>query len=154
MLAKGMRVGVLLAAVVGVAGGITGCASTGLDNATGLSAGLNCVDDSAQCLARRRTALSEIMQDKHGKWIEQPPNARADASGVRLFAYKQRKRELNCRQLRIGYAEARGARQRLRAANSPDLTPALVSRGAILGDEVARELKREIRRRKCKPGVT
>jgi len=132
---------------------MAGCAGTGLPASSGLSAGLNCVDDSTQCLAKRRSALVEIMQDGSGKWVERPPTANADASGVRLFAFKQRKKQLNCRQLRVGYAEARGARQRLRASTNPQLTPARVSRAAILGDEVAKELKREIRRRKCRPGV-
>jgi hypothetical protein len=134
--------------------GLAGCASSGVSPSTGLSAGLNCVNDSSDCLAKRRAALTEIMSDKSAKWIEQPATARADASGVRLFAYKQRRRELDCRQLRIGYLEARGARQRLRAARGTELTPALISRGAILGDEVARDLKQEIRRRNCKPGVS
>ena len=119
-----------------------------------INGGLNCIDDSAACLAKRRAALTEIMNDKTGKWVERAPTANADASGVRLFAFKQRKRELDCRQLRIGYTEASGAPARLRASKNPQLTPARVSRGAILGEEVARELKREIRRRKCMPGVT
>ena len=112
--------------------------------------GANCVDDSARCLAERRTALNTIMADKSDSWVNQPPSATTDASGVRLFAFKQRKRQLNCAQLRIGYREASTARQRLRSSNNPDLTPALISRGAILGDEVARELKREMKRRRCK----
>ena len=112
--------------------------------------GANCVDDSAQCLAERRTALNAIMNDKSASWVNQQPTATTDASGVRLFAFKQRKRHLNCAQLRSGYREASTARQRLRSSNNPALTPALISRGAILGDEVARELKREMKRRRCK----
>ena len=128
---------------------VSGC-SFGPNPPSGLNASLNCVDDSANCLRQRRAALTRIMSDPSAKWINEPPTANADASGVRLFAYKKRKRQLSCGQLRIGYAEAKGARQRLRASSNQQLTPALISRGALLGDEVAGELRREMRRRGCK----
>lgn len=128
----------------------TGCALVSPQIMASPGTGLNCVDDSERCLSERRTALNAIMKDKSGDWVNHAPTASSDASGVRLFAFKQRKRQLNCRQLRIGYIEASTARQRLRNSGDPKLTPALISRGAILGDEVARELKREIERRRCK----
>lgn len=129
---------------------LSGCAILTPSLTQSSGTGANCVDDSARCLAERRTALNAIMSDKSASWINQAPTATTDASGVRLFAFKQRKRQLNCAQLRTGYREASTARQRLRSSNNPKLTPALISRGAILGDEVARELKREMKRRKCK----
>ena len=64
--------------------------------------------------------------------------------------FKQRKRKLDCRQLRVGYLEATSAPERLRSANSAALTPDLVSRGVILSDEVAKELRREMKRRRCR----
>ncbi len=130
---------------------LAGCTVTGSAPYSGVDAGLNCVDDSADCLNKRRLALAAIMSDKEATWVDRAPSANFDASGVRLFAFKMRKRELNCRQLRVGYDEAKGARARLRASPNPELTPALISRGAILGDEVARELNRELSRRKCGP---
>ena len=147
----GLRSAICLA----VAGciGLAGCAFGTTQPSYDLSSGLNCVDDSAQCMAKRKAALAQIMSDKSNAWVDERPAAQADASGVRLFAFKKRKRQLNCRQLKVGYLEAKSARQRLRASNDPRLTPALISRGAILGDEVAKELKREIRRRGCKPVV-
>ncbi|MGI9524090.1 MAG: hypothetical protein ACR2PG_20845 [Hyphomicrobiaceae bacterium] len=128
----------------------TGC-SMSLQHELGDRTGLNCVDDSPRCLNERQTALTAMVSDTSRTWIETPPTATADASGVRLFAYKKQKKNLNCRQLRIGYGEAKGARERLRTAKNPQLTPALKARSAILGDEVARELRREMKRRKCQP---
>ena len=136
--------------VAGCLAALGGCAILSPSLTQSSRTGVNCVDDSAQCLAERRTALNAIMNDKSASWVNQPPTANTDASGVRLFAFKQRKRQLNCAQLRIGYREASTARQRLRSSSNPELTPALISRGAILGDEVARELKREMKRRRCK----
>jgi len=127
----------------------TGCATSFRLPADSLSAGLNCVDDSADCLMKRRKALDALMADRTGRWIEQPPSANADASGVRLFGYKKKKRTLTCGQLRIGYAEASSVRARMRASRSSKLTPALISRSSLLGDEVARELKSEMRKRRC-----
>ena len=126
-----------------------GCSSTARLQSGTLSAGLNCIDDSVRCLAKRRKALDALMADSTGHWIEQPPSPNADASGVRLFGYKKKKRTLTCGQLRIGYAEASSVRTRMRASKSPELTPALISRSSLLGDEVARELKSEMRRRRC-----
>ncbi|MEO1608082.1 MAG: hypothetical protein AAFR90_01830 [Pseudomonadota bacterium] len=134
---------------IGLSGLIFGCAKPELQSDS-LSLGLNCVNDSAECMAKRRTALNQILADDSARWIDQPASANADASGVRLFAYKMKKKTLTCDQLQRGYTEAMGARARLREANNTQLTPALISRGAILGDEVARELKREMRNRKCK----
>ncbi|MEM6496926.1 MAG: hypothetical protein AAF709_09410, partial [Pseudomonadota bacterium] len=67
-----------------------------------------------------------------------------------LFAFMKKRKLLSCQQLRIGYIEARGARQRLRQSAGAGLTPAQISRGAILGDEVARTLRKEMRRKRCR----
>ena len=127
-----------------------GCAKGLFEMSSPRGVGVDCVDDSDFCLTERRQALNEIMGDKSMNWVDEKPTARSDASGVRLFAFKQRKRQLNCRQLGIGYLEASSAPGRLRSANSPVLTPDLVSRGVILSEEVAKELKREMKRRRCR----
>ena len=129
---------------------VGGCANGLFDVTSPRGVGVNCVDDSEFCLTERRQALNEIMADKSMNWVGEKPTARSDASGVRLFAFKQRKRKLDCRQLRVGYLEANSAPGRLRSANSPALTPDLVSRGVILSQEVAKELKREMKRRRCR----
>ena len=147
---KAVRVHLRISLVIAAVFSSSGC-SMSLQQELGERRGLNCVDDSPRCLAERRTALTAMMSDTSSTWIENPPTATADASGVRLFAYKKRKKNLNCRQLKIGYGEAKGARERLNKTKNPSLTPALRARGAILGDEVARELKRELERRKCQP---
>jgi len=73
--------------------------------------------------------------------------ASAYASGVRLFAFKSKKGELTCPELKRGLNEAGNANKVLRGANAQGLTPAQVSRGKMLAAEVARDLKREHRRR-------
>jgi hypothetical protein len=129
--------------------GFKGCASSQVEVASPLQAGLGCVDDSTQCRNSRRAALDVLLADKTRAWIHQQPGADAYASGVRLFAFKQRKKELTCSELNIGQQEAKAARPTLRAA-SARLTPAQIARGAMLGDEVGTELAREHRRRGCK----
>ena len=141
------RLGIV--ALVCAAGVSAGCAANTAQLSTPVSAGLGCVDDSLRCRNRRRAALDALMADKSRSWIKQPPSASAYASGVRLFAFKKRKRELSCAELAIGHREAKAARPTLRAAAN-SLTPAQIARGAMLGDEVGAELKRERRRRRCK----
>jgi hypothetical protein len=114
-----------------------------------VSAGLGCVDDSLGCRNKRQAALNALMADQSRAWVRQPPTAAAYASGVRLFAFLKRKRELSCAELNIGQREAKAARPTLRAA-SAQLTPAQIARGAMLGDEVNTVLARERRRRRCK----
>ena len=128
----------------------TGCV-TGFSGApSNVNAGFSCVDDSEVCLTKRRQALTEIMADTEMRWISQPATAGSDASGVRIFAFMKKRKHLSCQQLRIGFQEATGARQRLRQAAGSGLTPAQISRGAILGDEVAGKLRKEMRRKRCK----
>lgn len=126
-----------------------GCAANTAKISTPVSAGLSCVDDSVRCRNNRRAALDALLADKQRTWVRQPASASAYASGVRLFAFKKRKRELSCVELAIGQREAKAARRTLRAA-SDRLTPAQIARGAMLGDEIGAELKRERRRRRCK----
>lgn len=129
--------------------GLAGCAtsSPGLSIA---SAGLNCVDDTPVCIDRRQAALRALLSDRQRAWVHQRPSPSAYASGVRLFAFKKSKKTLTCPELGMGIREAKGARASLRSATA-HLTPAQIARGAMLGDEVARELSRESKRR-CKRG--
>ena len=126
-----------------------GCVGTAPRIETPVAAGLGCVDDSPVCRTKRRVALDALLADRSRAWVRRPPDAAAYASGVRLFAFKKRKRELNCAELAIGQREAKAARPTLRAA-ADRLTPAQIARGAMLGDEVGSELARERRKRRCK----
>lgn len=110
--------------------------------------GLNCIDDSPTCIDRRQAALRALLSDPQRTWVQRPPTAEAYASGVRLFAYKKSKKQLTCPELTVGIQEASGARSSLRSAASR-LTSAQIARGAMLGDEVSRELTRE-KHRRCK----
>ena len=114
------------------------------------SAGLKCVDDSPRCIERRQAALRAMLSDHQRTWVQRPPTAEAYASGVRLFAFKKSKKTLTCPELDVGIREASGARSQLRQAASR-LSPAQIARGAMLGDEVSRELRRE-KTRRCKGG--
>lgn len=111
--------------------------------------GLSCVDDSLQCIAQRQSVMKDYMADRSKSWVKQPANADAHASGVRLMAMKNRKRELNCDELQHAKREADSAPGTLRGPAGSHLSPAQVARGAMLASEVARELGREINSR-CK----
>jgi hypothetical protein len=64
---------------------------------------------------------------------------------------KTKKTELTCNELQIGRNEAEGAARVLRGPEGRSLSPAQISRGVILGEEVSRELAREHKRR-CRRG--
>lgn len=145
-----LRAHVLFLGIAFIAAGTSGCASL-LSGGNGGSGNgqIGCADDSSRCLDARRAALDGIMADKSRSWIQRTPNAGSYASGVRLFAYMKLKRSLSCKELATGVHESAGARSTLRAA-AGQLTPAQISRGALLGDEVAKHLRREMRRRGCR----
>jgi|LNFM01.1.fsa_nt_gb hypothetical protein len=113
------------------------------------SKGLHCVDDSAHCIAQRSTALNDLTNDKSRAWIRQPAQASAYASGVRLFAYKQKKRELNCEELNVARREADAGPAVLRGPDGKHLTTTQIARGVMLAQDVGRELTNEAKRR-CK----
>jgi hypothetical protein len=129
-----------------VAAGVGAC-SVGSEPEAGARAGLDCVDDSPRCLDERNVALQAIMQDKDRTWVREPATPASYASGVRLFAFRQRKKELTCEELAIGRREAESAGGTLRGPGGSGLTPAQISRGAMLGSEVAKELGAEMGRR-------
>lgn len=111
--------------------------------------GLHCVDDSAQCISQRSAALADLNNDKARGWIRQPAQASAYASGVRLFAYKQKKRELTCEELTVARREADAGPAVLRGPDGKHLTTTQIARGVMLAQEVGRELTTEAKKR-CK----
>lgn len=127
---------------------LSGCAVSTV-TVSSPTAGLSCVDDSLDCIGKRQAALRHLTGDRTRAWVRQAPTAEAYASGVRLFAFRKTKAELTCDELKIGRREADNAAQVLRGPSAKNLSPAQVSRGAMLASEVARDLTREMRRR-CK----
>lgn len=111
--------------------------------------GMGCVDDSQRCIAERSSARTQLLGDKSRTWVNQPATASAYASGVRMLAFKQMKREMTCNELAIGRREADAGPGTLRGPQGQGLTPAQISRGVMLAQEVSRELDNEIKRR-CK----
>ena len=109
--------------------------------------GLYCVDDSPGCISQRSNALNEMVTDRSRQWVREPVPPAAYASGVRLFAYKQRKRELTCDELSIGRKEADAGPAVLRGPDGRGLSTAQVARGVMLAQEVGRELVNEQKRR-------
>ncbi len=133
-----------------VAGGllalmVAGCA-VNTASVSSPMAGLDCIDDSLDCIAKRQATLRHLTGDDSRAWVRQSPTPRAYASGVRLFAFRKTKGKLNCDELKIGRREAENAPKILRGN---EFTPAQVSRGTMFAAEVARDLRRELGRR-CK----
>lgn len=135
----------VLACTAAAAAMVSGC-SGGDSPSPGPQLGLACVDDSSHCITQRAKSLDGLMADKSRSWVKQPATPEAYASGVRLFALSKRRKELTCDELASGRREAEAGPGILRA-NNGRLTPAQVSRGAMLSSEVARELSREHDRR-------
>lgn len=113
--------------------------------------GMSCLDDSAHCIAQRKAALRNIVTRSDRHWVRDPATVQSYASGVRLFAFKTKKKELTCNELQVGRREADGAARVLRGPEGRSLSPAQISRGVMLGEEVSRELAREHARR-CRRG--
>ena len=116
----------------------------------GSTAGLGCVDDSPACISQRQATLKTLVADPNRAWVKEPATPHAYASGVRLFAFKTKKKDLSCDELKLGRKEADGAAPSLRSSGS-GLTPAQIARGVMLAGEVGRELTNEYNRR-CKKG--
>ncbi len=108
--------------------------------------GLACVDDSPHCIAERGSVLKGLLADKSKAWVRSPATPAAYASGVRLWAFRQKKREFSCDELTLARREADGAAQSLRSAGA-GLTPAQIARSIILAQDVSKELGNEHGRR-------
>jgi hypothetical protein len=111
-------------------------------------AGLSCVDDSKECVDQRQATLNSMLADQDRKWVKEPAGAQAHASGVRLFAFRSRKKELSCEELATGRREADSVPKTLKGAK--DLSPAQISRANMFAAEVSKELAAEMRSRRCK----
>lgn len=138
----------LVAGIVGLGACALGACAVGPQ--IGSRAGLGCVDDSTECINHRQATLRHMMNDSSRSWVHETPTPEAYASGVRLFAFKSKKKELSCDELKRGKLEADTARTSLKSVGDR-LTPAQVSRSMMLAGEVGRELEREINRR-CRSG--
>lgn len=137
------------AAVTAMALASSGCAGGDVPE-PGSQAGLGCVDDSPACISQRQATLKTLVADPNRAWVKEPPTAHAYASGVRLFAFKSKKKDLTCDELAHGRKEADGAAPALRGP-ATGLTQAQIARGVMLAGEVGRELTNEFNRR-CKKG--
>jgi hypothetical protein len=124
---------------------LAACSGNGV-TVTTPGAGLKCVDDSPTCIAERQATMKAMLNDQSRGWVGQRPDAAAYASGVRLFAFKSKKKELSCAELQAGKREADAGPAVLRTPGN-GLTHSQVSRGVILAHEVSRELGRELSRR-------
>jgi hypothetical protein len=131
---------------VGLALALSGCGGGNGVAITSPEAGLRCVDDSPACIGHRQAALKFLLDDPSRSWVKQRPDAAAHASGVRLFAFKTKKKELSCTELQAGRTEAEGAPAALRTPGN-GLSTSQISRSVILAGEIGRELGREYNRR-------
>jgi len=113
-------------------------------------AGLSCVDDSKECVDQRQVTLKSYLADNDRKWVKEPTSPQAHASGVRLFAFRSRKKDLSCEELAHGRREAEGAAKSLRGPEGKSLSPAQISRASMFAAEVSKELAAEMRTRRCK----
>lgn len=134
--------------VAGISLLLASCSFGGFASESGPPVG-GCVDDSKECIDTRGAALRSMMADKSRRWIKEPATAGSYASGVRLFAYKGRKRDLTCDELAHGRREADAAPFALSGPSAAGLSPAQISRGSLLAAEVSKELAAEMKRR-CK----
>lgn len=142
---RSMALGLILLAL---GTGLQACSGNGV-TVTTPGAGLKCVDDSPACIAERQATMKAMLADPSRTWVSQRPDAAAYASGVRLFAFKSKKKELSCAELQAGKREADAGPAILRAPGN-GLSHSQISRGVILAHEVSRELGRELERRCAK----
>ena len=147
MRARGLQ-NATLAAVCGLGLLLTACG--GLFDGGDPKAGYSCLDDSPECVEQRQMRLKAMLADKDRAWVRDAPTPQAHASGVRLFAFRARKKELSCEELAHGRREADGAAKSLRGPDGQGLSPAQISRASMFAAEVSRELSTEMRARRCK----
>jgi len=137
-------------AAVALSLGLVASACTGLLDSGDTKAGLSCIDDSRECVDRRQATLKSFLADKDRAWVREPATAQAHASGVRLFAFRSKKKELSCEELAYGRREADAASKSLRGPDGKSMSPAQVSRATLFAAEVSKELTAEMRARRCK----
>jgi hypothetical protein len=138
----------IAAALMGL--GVVASACSGMLDSGDPRAGLSCIDDSQECVDQRQTTLKSFLADKDKAWVKEPATAQAHASGVRLFAFRSKKKELSCEELAHGRREADAVSKALRGPDGKGLSAAQVSRATLFASEVSRELTAEMRARRCK----
>jgi hypothetical protein len=126
---------------------MSACSGFGSDDPR---AGLSCLDDSQECIDRRQVTLKSMLDDQDRKWVKEPTNPQAHASGVRLFAFRSRKKELTCEELALGRREADSVPKALRGPEGKNLSPPQIARANLFAAEVSKELAAEMRARRCK----
>jgi hypothetical protein len=134
--------------VAGVALFLAGCAFTTTESSMSPTSSYGCLDDSKACVDQRQASLKLLLADRSKAWVRHPATAEDYATGVRMFAFKSRKKDLSCQDLAHGRSEADAAAPSLKSAGGR-LSPAMISRGTMFAAEVSRELVAEMRRR-CK----
>jgi hypothetical protein len=132
--------------IAGISLALAACSGFGGDP----RAGLSCLDDSSECLEQRQTTLNAYLSDADRSWIAEPATPQAHASGVRLFAFRSRKKELSCEELARGRREADSVARTLHGPDGKGLPPTLVARATLLASEVSKELGAEMKARRCK----
>ena len=138
------------ASVMALTTALASCAVINLETAATEPPRADCVDDSPPCVQARGAALKQMLADPKRNWVREPANAHSYAAGVRLFAFRSRKRDLSCDELAHGKREADAAPASLNGPHSGGLSPAQKSRGTMLAAEVSKELGAEMRRRSCR----
>ena len=141
----GTRGRAIAAALGGLALVVSACSGMDVERA-----GLSCIDDSPDCVGQRQATLKSMLADQDRKWVKESATAQAHASGVRLFAFRSRKKEMSCEELAIGRREADSVPKALKGPEGKSMSPAQVSRTNMLAAEVSRELAAEMRARRCK----
>lgn len=136
-------------AVAAVAAGLVACSGAQPEGNSEPRAGLACIDDSKHCIDQRQSTLHSMVGDRDRKWVRESASPHAYASGVRLFAFKTKKKDLSCDELAVGKREADAGPSVLRGSGGAGMSPAQVSRGVMLAGEVSKELANEMKRR-CK----
>jgi hypothetical protein len=144
---SGTRRGAVAAGLIGLGLAASACSGFGSDDPR---AGLSCIDDSPECVGQRQVALKSMLDDQDRKWVKEPTNPQAHASGVRLFAFRSRKKELSCEELAVGRREADSVAKTLRGPDGKSMSTAQVARATMFAAEVSKELSAEMRSRRCK----
>lgn len=143
---SGPRQSAMAGAFVGLFLLASGC--SGLDSED--RAGLSCIDDSAECVGQRQATLKSMLDDQDRKWVKEGTSPTAHVSGVRMFAFRSRKKELSCDELALGRREADSVAKTLRGPEGKSMSPAQISRANMFAAEVSKELTAEMRARRCK----
>ncbi|MGI9406803.1 MAG: hypothetical protein ACR2O4_10575 [Hyphomicrobiaceae bacterium] len=107
-----------------------------------------CLDDSAACIAERKSTLNSLVADKSRSWVMQRPSPAVYATGVRLFAYRRTMGTLTCPELAAGIAETGGARKTL-ASGVNGASKTRLGQIVSLSDDVNTELKRASHGKRC-----